>query len=41
MPLEGEATEQFGKEALTWMPDGEGAGATVSLKPREVRVYRA
>jgi beta-galactosidase len=39
--LEGESEEQFGKEALDFAPAGDGASATVTLKPREVRVYRA
>jgi beta-galactosidase len=39
--LEGAAEEQFGKEALAWTPEGDGAAATVRLDPREVRVYRA
>jgi beta-galactosidase len=39
--LGGVAEEQFGKGALTWSPTGDGAVATVSLKPREVQVYRA
>jgi beta-galactosidase len=39
--LDGAAEEQFGGEPLAWTPSGEGAVATVRLKPREVRVYRA
>jgi beta-galactosidase len=38
---DGEAEEQFGKEALAWAPAQDGASATVRLQPREVRVYRA
>jgi beta-galactosidase len=40
VPLDGEAAEQFGKEALRWQAAPGGAVARARLGSREVRVYR-
>lgn len=39
--LDSDAEEVFGKGSLAWTASGEGAVVAVSLKPREVHVYRA